>query len=152
MFIFFCINFSSMLHNFTLQIGFFSCFKKKTLIFWKKKILNLIVFIELNFWKYVYRKSNFSISVIKICIEHKSKPFEKKNLGIWEHWPGGRKIRLESDCLPRLVQPLSGSRCRGGGGGTECSRSVAGSYGQGQGHWWRAAWWFSERSTGQKQI
>lgn len=67
-----------MLHNFTLQIGVFFMFQKKTLIFWKKKKINMIVLIELNFWKYVYRKSNFSISVIKICIEHKSKPLEKK--------------------------------------------------------------------------
>lgn len=136
-----------MLHNFTLQIGFFFHISKTTLLFWKKKILILIVLIEFNFSAYVCIKLFF--------FNHQNlllNTIWKENLGIWEHWPGGRKIRLESDCLPRPVQPLSGSRSRGGGGGTEYSRSVAGLYGQGQGRWWRATWWFSVRSTGQRQI
>lgn len=139
-----------MLHNFTLQIGlFFSYFKNYNAILKKKKLI-LIVLIEFNFSAYVCIKLFFFNHQNLYWMQIKT--IWKENLGIWEHWPGGRKIRLESDCLPRPVQPLSGSRCRGGGGGTECSRSVAGSYGQGQGHWWRAAWWFSERSTGQRQI
>lgn len=138
-----------MLHNFTLQTGFFFSYFKNYIAILKKKILILIV---LNLIFLLMYASNFSFSIIKICYWTQIKTIWKESLGIWEHWPGGRKIRLESDCLPRPVQPLSGSRSRGGGGGTEYSRSVAGSYGQGQGRWWRAAWWFSERSTGQRQI
>lgn len=140
-----------MLHNFTLQIGFFFfIFQKLHCYFEKKKYWYWLFLLNLIFL--LMYASNFSFSIIKICYWTQIKTIWKENLGIWEHWPGGRKIQLESDCLPRPVQPLSGSRSRGGEGGTEYSRSVAGSYGQGQGRWWRAAWWFSERSTGQRQI
>lgn len=57
MVIFWFINFSSMLHNSTLQIGFLS-YLKNYIAFLKKKII-LIVLIELNFLNKICINQNF---------------------------------------------------------------------------------------------
>lgn len=48
-----------MLHNFTLQIGFFFSYFKNYIAILKKKILILIVLIEFNFSAYVCIKLFF---------------------------------------------------------------------------------------------